>query len=202
MIRVLLAEDQHVIRSALAALLGLEEDLEVVATVDSGEAALAAAAVHSPDVAVLDIDMPGRLDGLAAAAELRTRLPSCRALMLTGYGKPGHLRRALGAGVAGFVLKTAPPDELVAAIRKVAAGERVLDPSLAVTAWDLADNPLTPREADVLRLAAAGADATDIAARLHLAAGTVRNYLTGIVTKLNARNRTDAVRIASEAGWI
>ncbi|WP_319018379.1 response regulator transcription factor [Microbispora sitophila] len=202
MIRVLLAEDQHVIRSALAALLGLEEDLEVVATVESGEAALAAALVHRPDVAVLDIDMPGRLDGLAAAAELRTRLPSCRALMLTAYGKPGHLRRALGSGVAGFVLKTAPPDELVAAIRKVAAGERVLDPSLAVTAWDLADNPLTPREADVLRLAASGADATDIAVRLHLAAGTVRNYLTVIVTKLNARNRTDAVRIATEAGWI
>ncbi|MBE3008792.1 response regulator transcription factor [Microbispora sp. NEAU-D428] len=201
-IRVLLAEDQHVIRSALAALLGLEEDLEVVATVESGEAALAAALVHRPDVAVLDIDMPGRLDGLAAAAELRTRLPSCRALMLTAYGKPGHLRRALGSGVAGFVLKTAPPDELVAAIRKVAAGERVLDPSLAVTAWDLADNPLTPREADVLRLAASGADATDIAVRLHLAAGTVRNYLTVIVTKLNARNRTDAVRIATEAGWI
>ncbi|GGO04272.1 response regulator transcription factor [Microbispora bryophytorum] len=201
-IRVLLAEDQHVIRSALAALLGLEEDLEVVATVESGEAALAAALVHRPDVAVLDIDMPGRLDGLAAAAELRTRLPACRALMLTAYGKPGHLRRALGSGVAGYVLKTAPPDELVTAIRKVAAGERVLDPSLAVTAWDLADNPLTPREADVLRLAAAGADATDIAARLHLAAGTVRNYLTVIVTKLNARNRTDAVRIATEAGWI
>ncbi|MBO4271291.1 response regulator transcription factor [Microbispora triticiradicis] len=202
MIRVLLAEDQHVIRSALAALLGLEEDLDIVATVESGEAALAAALVHRPDVAVLDIDMPGRLDGLAAAAELRTSLPACRALMLTAYGKPGHLRRALGSGAAGFVLKTAPPDELVAAIRRVAAGERVLDPSLAVTAWDLADNPLTPREADVLRLAAAGADATDIAARLHLAAGTVRNYLTVIVTKLNARNRTDAVRIATEAGWI
>jgi two-component system response regulator DesR len=122
--------------------------------------------------------------------------------MLTGHGKPGHLRRALASQVDGFVLKTAPPDELTAAIRKVAQGERVLDPSLAVTAWNLADNPLTPREADVLRLAAGGAEAPEIAAQLFLSAGTVRNYLTAIVTKLNARNRTDAARIAAEAGWI
>ncbi|MGW4662015.1 response regulator transcription factor [Streptosporangium sandarakinum] len=202
MIRVLLAEDQHVIRGALAALLGLEPDLEIVAAVDSGDAALSAALVHRPDVAVLDIDMPGARDGLAAAAELRERLPGCRTLMLTAYGKPGHLRRALGAQVDGFLLKTAPPEDLVAGIRAVAAGQRVLDPSLAVTAWNLADNPLTPREADVLRLAASGADAAEIAARLFLGAGTVRNYLTAIVAKLNARNRTDAVRIASEAGWI
>ncbi|MEU6737584.1 response regulator transcription factor [Streptosporangium sandarakinum] len=202
MIRVLLAEDQHVIRGALAALLGLEPDLEIVAAVDSGDAALSAALVHRPDVAVLDIDMPGARDGLAAAAELRERLPGCRTLMLTGHGKPGHLRRALGAQVDGFLLKTAPPEDLVAGIRAVAAGQRVLDPSLAVTAWNLADNPLTPREADVLRLAASGADAAEIAARLFLGAGTVRNYLTAIVAKLNARNRTDAVRIASEAGWI
>ncbi|MDR8409617.1 response regulator transcription factor [Nonomuraea sp. 3-1Str] len=202
MIRVLLAEDQHVVRGALAALLGLEADLEVVAAVDSGDAAVAAAPAHRPDVAVMDIDMPGRLDGLDAASEIRARVPSCRMLMLTGYGKPGHLRRALAAQVDGFLLKTAPPEDLVAAIRKVAAGERVLDPSLAVAAWGLAENPLTGREADVLRLAAGGADATDIAAQLHLTAGTVRNYLTGIVAKLNARNRTDAVRIATEAGWI
>ncbi|MCK2221772.1 response regulator transcription factor [Actinomadura sp. ATCC 31491] len=202
MIRVLLAEDQAVIRGALAALLDLEEDLEVVGAVESGQAAVDAAAVELPDVAVLDIDMPGALDGLAAAAELRARAPGCRTLMLTGYGKPGHLKRALAAQVGGFLLKTAPPEELVAAIRSVARGERVLDKALAVTAWDLADNPLTPREADVLRLAAGGADAPDIAARLHLTAGTVRNYLTAIVTKLNARNRTDAVRIATESGWI
>ncbi|WP_433236139.1 response regulator [Streptosporangium sp. CA-135522] len=202
MIRVLLAEDQHVIRGALVALLGLEPDLEIVAAVESGDAAVPAALVHHPDVAVLDIDMPGALDGLAAAAELRVKLPACRTLMLTGHGKPGHLRRALGAQVDGFLLKTAPPEELVAAIRKVASGERVLDPSLAVTAWDLADNPLTSREADVLRLAAGGADAAEIGARLFLGAGTVRNYLTAIVAKLNARNRTDAVRIATEAGWI
>jgi two-component system response regulator DesR len=201
-IRVLLAEDQHVIRGALVALLDLEPDLEIVAAVESGEAALAAVRAFEPDVAVLDIDMPGTLDGLAAAAEIHAHLPSCRTLMLTGYGKPGHLRRALAAGVSGFLLKTVPPEELVAAIHRVVAGERVLDPSLAVTAWDLADNPLTSREADVLRLVAGGADATDVAARLHLTAGTVRNYLTAIVAKLNARNRTDAVRIATEAGWI
>ncbi|MFF0308951.1 response regulator [Streptosporangium sp. NPDC004379] len=202
MIRVLLAEDQHIIRGALAALLGLEPDLEIVAAVDSGDAALSAALVHRPDVAVLDIDMPGALDGLAAAAELRERLPGCRTLMLTRHGKPGHLRRALGAQVDGFLLKTAPPEDLVAGIRAVMAGRRVLDPSLAVTAWNLADNPLTPQEADVLRLAASGADAAEIATRLFLGAGTVRNYLTAIVAKLNARNRTDAVRIATEAGWI
>ncbi|TMR21426.1 response regulator transcription factor [Nonomuraea turkmeniaca] len=202
MIRILLAEDQHVIREALATLLSLESDIEVVAAVDSGDAALAAALTHRPDVAVLDIDMPGARDGLDAAGELRTRLPECRTLMLTGHGKPGHLRRALASQVDGFLLKTAPPDELTSAIRKVARGERVLDPSLAVTAWNLADNPLTPREADVLRLAAAGAEAPEIAAQLFLSAGTVRNYLTAIVAKLNARNRTDAARIAAEAGWI
>lgn len=201
-IRVLLAEDQHIIREALAALLGLEEDIEVVATVDSGTAAVDAARVYQPDIAVLDIDMPGTMDGLEAAAVVREKVPGCRVLMLTAYGKPGHLRRALGARVDGFVLKTAPPDDLVSAIRKVAVGERVLDASLAVTAWDLADNPLTPREVEVLRLVAQGAEATEIAAQVHLTAGTVRNYLTAIVTKLNARNRTDAVRIATEAGWI
>ncbi|MFB9204194.1 DNA-binding response regulator [Nonomuraea spiralis] len=202
MIRVLLAEDQAVIRHALAALLGLEADFEIVGAVESGDAAVAAAAVHRPDVAVLDIDMPGTLDGLSAAAEIRARVPSCRTLMLTAYGKPGHLKRALTAQVDGFLLKTAPPEDLVSAIREVTAGGRVLDPSLALTAWDLADNPLTPREADVLRLVAGGAEAPDIAQRLHLTAGTVRNYLTAIVAKLNARNRTDAVRIATEAGWI
>jgi two-component system response regulator DesR len=201
-IRILLAEDQHIIRSALATLLGLEDDLDIVAEADTGAAALSMALVHRPDVAVLDIDMPGELDGLDAAARIAEKVPCCRMLMLTAYGKPGHLRRALAAQVHGFVLKTAPPDDLLAAVRKVAAGERVLDPSLAVTAWDLADNPLTSRETDVLRLVAEGAEATEIAARLYLSAGTVRNYLTGIVAKLNARNRTDAVRIASEAGWI
>ncbi|MEV5603541.1 response regulator transcription factor [Streptomyces sp. NPDC052299] len=202
MIRLLLAEDQHVIRTALAMLLGMEDDIDIVAEADTGATALAKALVHQPDVAVLDIDMPGDMDGLDAAARMTTQVPGCRLLMLTAYGKPGHLRRALAAKVHGFLLKTAPPDELLAAVRKVASGERVLDPSLAVTAWDLADNPLTAREAVVLRLVAAGAEATEAAAQLHLSVGTVRNYLTAIVAKLNARNRTDAARIASEAGWI
>lgn len=202
MIRILLAEDQHVIREALVTLLGLAPDIEVAVAVESGDAAVAAALVHRPDVAVLDIDMPGGIDGLDAAGELRTKLPECRTLMLTGHGKPGHLRRALTSQVDGFMLKTASPEELTAAIRKVARGERVLDPSLASTAWTLADNPLTPREVDVLRLVAEGAEPPEIAGRLFLSAGTVRNYITAIVAKLSARNRTDAVRIASEAGWI
>ncbi|KAB2368156.1 response regulator transcription factor [Actinomadura montaniterrae] len=201
MINVLLADDHHVVRSALAALLSLEPDLTVVAEVERGDEVLAAARAARPDVAVLDVDMPG-MDGLAAAAALHDALPGVATLILTGHGKPGHLRRALAAHVRGFLLKTAPPDELAAGIRKVAAGERVLDPKLALTAWDLADNPLTPRETDVLRLAAEGAEAPEIAERLHLSAGTVRNYLTAVVTKLNARNRTDAARIAREAGWL
>jgi len=190
-----------VVRGALVALLDLEPDLEVVAEAADGAAAVSAALVHTPDVAVMDIDMPG-MDGLTAAATLQEKLPGCRTLLLTGHGKPGHLKRALAAGVTGFLLKTAPPDELAAAIRSVAAGRRVLDPSLAVTAWDLADDPLTPREKDVLRLTAEGAEATEIAERLFLSAGTVRNHLTTIVAKLGARNRTDAVRIASASGWI
>ncbi|MFI0367463.1 response regulator [Actinomadura sp. 1N219] len=201
MIKVLLADDHHVVRSALAGLLGLEPDLTVVAEVDRGDEVLPAARSAGPDVAVLDIDMPG-LDGLAAAAALHAAMPEVAVLVLTGHGKPGHLRRALTAGVRGFLLKTSPPEELAAGIRTVAAGGRVLDPKLALTAWDIADNPLTPRETDVLRLAAEGAEAPEIAERLHLSAGTVRNYLTAAVTKLNARNRTDAARIAREAGWL
>ncbi|OLT32921.1 DNA-binding response regulator [Actinomadura sp. CNU-125] len=201
MIKVLLADDHHVVRSALSALLNLEPDLTVVAEVDRGDEVLPAAARTGPDVAVLDIDMPG-MDGLAAAAALHDAAPATATLVLTGHGKPGHLRRALTAHVRGFLLKTAPPEELADGIRKVAAGERVLDPRLALTAWDLADNPLTPRETDVLRAAAEGAEATEIAARLHLSAGTVRNYLTSVVSKLNARSRTDAARIAREAGWL
>ncbi|GAA3232948.1 response regulator transcription factor [Actinocorallia longicatena] len=201
MIKVLLAEDQHVVRAALAALLDLEPDLTVVAQVATGADVLPAALVALPDVAVLDIDMPVR-DGLAAAAELRERLPGCRVLMLTGDGRPGQLRRAMEARVTGFLLKTVPPDELAAAIRTVAAGGRVVDPSLAAAAWDLADNPLTPRELDVLRLTAGGAEAPEIAERLFLSPGTVRNNLTSIIAKLNARGRPDAVRIAREAGWL
>ncbi len=198
---MLLADDHHVVRGALAALLSLEPDLTVVAEVDRGDEVLPAARAARPDVAVLDVDMPGA-DGLTAASALHEALPGIATLILTGHGKPGHLRRALTAHVRGFLLKTVPPDELAAGIRRVAAGERVLDPQLALTAWDLADNPLTPRETDVLRLAAEGAEAQEIAARLHLSAGTVRNYLTAVVTKLHARNRTDAARIAEKAGWL
>lgn len=201
MIKVLLAEDQHVVRAALAALLDLEPDLTVVAQAGRGDEVVPRALAAAPDVAVLDVDMPG-LDGLEAAALLREELPSCRTLMLTGNGRPGHLRRALAAGVTGFLLKTAPPDELADAIRSTAAGRRVLDPSLAAAAWDLADNPLTPRETEILRLAATGAEPDEIAATLFLSPGTVRNNLTSVVTKLNARGRPDALRIATEAGWI
>jgi two-component system response regulator DesR len=202
MIRILLAEDQQVVRGALAALLGLEPDLSVVAQCGSGDEVLPRALVDRPDLAVLDIDMPGRKDGLDAAAELKARLPGVRTLMLTGHGRPGLLRRALDAKVDGFLLKTAPPEQLLEAIREVAGGGRVLDPQLAVAAWDLAENPLTPRERDVLRAAARGAEPPEIAAELFLSVGTVRNNLTAIVGKLQARNRTDAVRIAGDAGWI
>lgn len=202
MIRLLLAEDQHVVRGALVALLELEPDLEVVAQADSADDVVPRALVARPDVAVLDIEMPGRTDGLQAAALLKEKVPDCRTLMLTSNGRPGLLRRALDAKVDGFLLKTAPPEELVAAIRQVAGGGRVLDRGLAVAAWDLADNPLTPRENGVLRELAEGAEPPEIAARLHLSTGTVRNVLTAVVGKLNARNRTDAVRIAREAGWL
>ena len=202
MIRLLLAEDQLVVRGALAALLDLEPDLEVVAQTASGDEVLPQALVFRPDVAVLDIDMPGAIDGLEAAARLKRQQPGCRTLMLTANGRPGLLRRALDAKVDGFLLKTAPPEELMAAIRTVAAGGRILDPKLAVAAWDLAENPLTPREQDVLRELAGGAEPPEIAATLFLSTGTVRNVLTAVVTKLNARNRTDAVRIAREAGWV
>ncbi|MFD1934866.1 DNA-binding response regulator [Nonomuraea mangrovi] len=201
MIRILLAEDMDVVRGALATLLGLEPDMTVVAQVGSGDTIVPAAVEHRPDVAVLDVELPG-IDGLTAAAVLKERVPDCAVLMLTGYGKPGGLRRALEAQVSGYLLKTATPAELAAAIRAVHAGERVLDPKLAVAAWELPGNPLTPREAEVLRMAAEGAGADEIGAHLHLSARTVRNYLSAIATKLDARNRVDAVRIAQESGWI
>ncbi|GAA0371161.1 response regulator transcription factor [Actinoallomurus spadix] len=201
MIRVLLAEDMHLIRGALIALLALEPDLEVVAEVSTGDAVLPAALDHRPDVAVLDVDMPG-IDGLTAATALAERLPDCRALILTALGRPETLRRALTAQVRGFMLKDSPPTELADAIRRVAAGELVIDAQLAAAAITARPNPLTEREAEVLRLAAEGAELAEMASRLHLTKGTVRNYLAAIVTKLDARNRIDAVRIATEAGWL
>jgi two-component system, NarL family, response regulator DesR len=201
MIRVLVAEDVRILRDTLVALLALEDDLEVVAEFAAGDRIVPAALQHRPDVAVLDIDLPG-IDGLTAAAELRERLPACRVLILTGLGRPGILRRALAAQVSGFMVKDAPAQELVEAVRRVATGERVIDPKLALAALEAADNPLSPREAEVLRRHAAGASAAEIAAELYLSYGTVRNYLASAVSKLGARNRVDAARIANEAGWL
>lgn len=200
-LRVLLAEDVQMVRGALVALLQLEGDLDVVANVDRGDAIVPVARQCRPDVAVIDIDLPA-VDGLTAATLLHEAVPSCRTLILTGIGRPGTFRRALSARVSGFLLKDSPPERLAEAIRGVAAGQRVIDPQLALAAWEVGDNPLSEREAQVLRLVSKGANAGEIAAKLHLSVGTVRNYLTTIVAKLNARNRVDAIRIAEEAGWI
>ncbi|MEU6847617.1 response regulator transcription factor [Streptomyces sp. NPDC046716] len=201
MVKILLAEDVHMVRGALVALLELEPDLQVVASVDRGDLIVPSALEHRPDVAVIDIDLPGT-DGLTAAAELHERMPQCRTLMLTSLGRPGTLRRALAARVSGFLMKDSPPSRLAQAVRAVAVGQRVIDPELALSAWEARDNPLSPRETQVLRLAARGADAAEIADQLFLTQGTVRNYLTSVVDKLNARNRIDAIRIAEDAGWI
>jgi two-component system response regulator DesR len=200
-IRVLVAEDMHIVRGALVALLGLEHDIEVVAEVADGTEILPAAREHRAQVAVIDIDLPG-MDGLTAAGELHERLPECRTLILTSLGRPGTLRRALDAKVGGFLLKDAPPDKLANAVRGVLAGRRMVDGDLALAAWDTVDCPLTGRERDVLRMTAQGYGTVEVAARLYLSAGTVRNYLTTVVAKLNARNRVDAIRIAEESDWI
>ncbi|MFC3575175.1 DNA-binding response regulator [Streptomyces yaanensis] len=201
MIRVLLAEDMHMVRGALVALLGLEHDIDVVCEVENGDDIVPTALRHRPDVAIIDIDLPG-IDGLTAAVRLREQLPGCRVLILTSMGRPGTLLRAISAQVNGYILKDAPPDELASAVRRVAAGQRVVDPQLALAAWGGQESPLTERETEVLRLAAKGAEPSEIAAELHLSTGTVRNYLTTITTKLNARNRVDAVLIAQESGWL
>ncbi|CAL9593346.1 two-component system response regulator DesR [Streptomyces glaucescens] len=201
LVKILLAEDVHMVRGALVALLELEPDLQVVASVDRGDLIVPSALETRPDVAVIDIDLPGT-DGLTAATELHDRVPGCRTLILTSLGRPGTLRRAMAARVSGFLLKDSPPSRLAQAVRSVAVGQRVIDPELALSAWEAPDNPLSPRETQVLRLAARGADAAEIADHLFLTQGTVRNYLTAIVDKLNARNRIDAIRIAEEAGWI
>ncbi len=201
MVRILIAEDMHMLRKALISLLELEPDIEVVAELSSGADIVSTARALQPDVAVLDIDLPGA-DGITAAAALHTAVPNCRTLILTSLGRPGNLRRALAAHVSGFLLKDIEPDRLSAAIRQIAAGERVIDPQLALATLDTSLSPLTRRELEVLRLAAEGTEAAQIAARLHLSAGTVRNYLTNVVSKLNARNRVDAIRIARDAGWL
>ncbi len=199
-IRLVLAEDQGMVLGAFARLLSLEPDLEVVATATDGAEALAAVAEHDPDVLVTDVEMPG-LSGLDVAAELHRRRTRTRLVIVTTFARSGYLRRALESGVSGYVLKDAPVDQLVDTVRRVHAGQRVVDPALAVAAWDGAD-PMTDRERDVLRLAAEGLPNTDIAAHLHLAEGTVRNYLSTAITKLGVRNRIEAARVARDRGWL
>ena len=201
MIRVLLAEDQLMVRGALAALLSLEKDMEVVAEAARGDEVVPIALQARPDVALVDIEMPGG-GGLAAAKAFRERLPSCRIVILTTFGRSGYLRRAMESGAAGFLLKDAKASELATAIRRVMAGERVVDPELALAALSEGDNPLTSREREVLAAALDGASIAEIAARLYLSEGTVRNHLSVAMQKLGARNRMEAARIAEQKGWL
>ncbi|WP_255254080.1 response regulator transcription factor, partial [Streptomyces albidoflavus] len=200
-VRVLLAEDQGMMRGALALLLGMEPDLEVVAQVGSGDEVLSAALEQRPDVALLDIEMPG-LSGLEAAALLRDQLPGCRVVMVTTFGRPGYLRRAMDAGAAGFVVKDGPVEELAEAVRRVLRGETVIDPALAAAALSAGPNPLTGRERDALNASADGATVADIAVRLRLSESTVRNYLSAAIGKTSTRNRVEAVREARRQGWL
>ena len=200
MIRVVLAEDQGMVLGAFASLLDLQADITVVATATDGDDALAAVREHRPDVLVTDIEMPGRT-GLDLAVELNRLGDPTRVLIVTTFARSGYLRRAVDAGVAGYVLKDAPIGELASALRRVHAGERVVSPELAVAAWDAAD-PLTERERELLRAVAEGAGNAEIAARLCLAEGTVRNYLSSAMAKLGARNRTEAARVARTRGWL
>ncbi|MEV4360336.1 response regulator transcription factor [Nonomuraea sp. NPDC004186] len=201
MIRVLIAEDMHMIRSALVALLSLEDDMEVVAEIERGDEVLDAALRVRPDVAVLDIDMPG-LDGLSAAEQLSARVPDCRTLVLTGLSQPGNLLRALKVHVKGFIVKDAPAQTLTDGIRRIAAGERVIDPELVAAALETGSSPLTARETEVLRAAASGNRVAQIATQLSLSQATVRNYLSNAISKVGGRNRIDAIRISRDAGWL
>jgi two-component system response regulator DesR len=200
-IRVLIAEDMHMIRGALVALLSLEEDMEVVAELERGDQIVQTALRTRPDVAVVDIDLPG-LDGLTAAEQLYEQLPQCRTLVLTGLSQPGNLLRALKAHVRGFIVKDAPAQALAEGIRRVAAGERVIDPELVAAALETGSTPLTTREADVLRAAESGIPTEQIASLLSLSPATVRNYLSNAISKVGGRNRIDAIRIARNAGWL
>lgn len=200
-IRLLLADDQGLIRGALAALLELEHDFEVVAAVGRGDQIVTAAKAHHPDVALLDIEMPG-IDGLAAAGVLSQEVPECRSVILTTFGRPGYLRRAMESGASGFVVKDAPPEQLADAIRRVAAGERVVDPVLAAATLASGESPLTARERDVLVAARPGTTVAEIAKALFLSEGTVRNYLSAAIAKTGTRNRVEAVRTADERGWL
>ena len=200
-IRILLADDQTLVRSALAALLELEDDFEVVAQVGRGDEVVAAARDLHPEVALLDIEMPG-LDGLAAAAALTQEVPTCRVIIVTTFGRPGYLRRAMESGALGFVVKDAPAEQLADAIRRVSRGLRVVDPALAAATLAGGVSPLTGRERDVLVAARDGATVADIAGRLFLSEGTVRNYLSAAIAKTGVRNRVEAVRVADERGWL
>lgn len=201
MIRLLLADDQALVRSALAALLSLEPDFSVVAEVATGTEVVAAVQQHAVDIALLDIEMPG-LDGLAAAAALSRSVPMCKIIIVTTFGRAGYLRRAMEAGVLGFIVKDAPAEQLADAVRRVARGERVVDPQLAAAALASGTSPLTPRERDVLAASRDGSTVADIAGRLFLSEGTVRNYLSSAMSKTNAKNRIEALRYADQQGWV
>ncbi|MFD8999282.1 response regulator transcription factor [Streptomyces abikoensis] len=200
-IRVLLAEDQSMVREALAALLGLEDDIEVVAQVARGDEVLDAARATALDVALLDIEMPG-MTGLDAAALLRRELPALKVVILTTFGRPGYLRRAMESGADAFLVKDAPASQLADAVRRVLRGERVIDPTLAAAALAEGANPLTDRERAVLTASADGSTNAELARKLHLSHGTVRNYLSTAIQKTGARNRAEAVRIARDKGWL
>ena len=200
-IRVMIAEDQAMVRGALVALLTLEEDVEIVAEAARGDEVVPAALGALPDVALLDIEMPGG-DGLAAAASLKEKLPSCRVIILTTFGRAGYLRRAMEAGASGFLLKDAPASELATAIRRVMDGQRVVDPGLAAAALSEGENPLTEREREVLSASANGATIEEIARKLYLSEGTVRNYLSTAIKKLGVRNRVEAAHLAEQKGWL
>jgi len=200
-VRLLLADDQALVRSALAALLSLESDFEVVAEVGRGDEVVAAASRHRPDVALLDIEMPG-LDGLAAAAALTHETPGVRVIILTTFGRPGYLRRAMESGALGFVVKDAPAEQLADAVRRVAQGQRVVDPALAAATLAGGRSPLTGRERDVLVASQHGATVADIATKLFLSEGTVRNYLSAAIAKTGVRNRVEAYQAAEERGWL
>jgi len=200
-VRVLLGEDQAMVRGALSALLSLEPDIEIVAEASRGDEVLPAALDAFPDVALLDIEMPGG-DGLSAAAQLKERLPACRVIILTTFGRAGYLKRAMESGALGFMLKDAPATELASAIRRIVGGERVVDPALAAAALSEGENPLTGRERDVLRASANGATIGDVARKLYLSEGTVRNYLSTAIKKLGTRNRVEAARMAERKGWL
>jgi len=200
-IRVLLADDQAMVRGALATVLGLEADIEVVAQVGAGDEVVPAAREHTPDVALLDVQMPVK-DGLEAAAELHRAMPSCRIIICTTFGRPGYLARAMAAGAAGFVVKDAPPEQLVDAVRRVHSGLRVVDPALAAESLATGSSPLTAREHEVLRAAKEGGTVADVARVLHLSEGTLRNHLSSAIGKTGARTRAEAVRLAEERGWL